>query len=239
MKRNKKGIFSTQKNKYCVPFWRKHVQHSARTSERLWYAWGAEGWGGELQEPWWPTCRSPSRLFLTKAFLSILSPSPPSLPPFPPPGLRGCSRPPRRLQTDVLGRAEHALLDVTSSYRAVKEAKGLTALQRPQYKSQTMGFLMRLVPNPPPRIAPAQQDTAGSLSVYRHNICLFFFFFFLGGGARAAFPPVALVRIYLGGGERMLLFPHRALVRVKRGLVAPAGIKSPPLVAKRCKTPMM
>lgn len=62
---------------------------------------------------------------------------PPSLSP---PGLRGCLRPPRRLQTDVLGRAEHALLDVTSSYRAVKEARGLSALQRPQYKSQTMDF---------------------------------------------------------------------------------------------------
>lgn len=114
---------------------------------------------------------------------------PSSIPPSPPPGLRGCSRPPRRLQTDVLGRAEHALLDVTSSYGAVKEAKGLTALQRPQYKSQTMGFLMRLVPNPPPRIAPAQQDTAGSLSVYRHNICHFFYFF---GGANASFSPQRL-----------------------------------------------
>lgn len=98
---------------------------------------------GELQEPRWPTCHSPSLLFLTKAFFSFLPPS------FPPPGLRGRSRPPRRLQTDVLGGAEHALLDVTSSYGAVKEAKGLPALQRPQYKSQTIGFeLVCLLPSP-------------------------------------------------------------------------------------------
>lgn len=44
----------------------------------VWYAWSEEE--GELQEPWWPTCRSPSLLFLTKAFLSILPPSHP-LPP--------------------------------------------------------------------------------------------------------------------------------------------------------------
>lgn len=47
-------------------------------------------------------------------------------------GLGGCLRLSRRLQTDVLGRAEHAQLDVTNSYRAVKEAKGLSALQRSQ-----------------------------------------------------------------------------------------------------------
>lgn len=98
----------------------------------VWYAWSEDG--DELQEPWWPTCRSPSLLLLTKAFLSIRLPS----------GLRGCSWPPRRLQTDVLGGAEHALLDVMSSYSAVKEAKGLCALQRPQHKSQTKRFWLGL-----------------------------------------------------------------------------------------------
>lgn len=159
----------------------------------FWYAWSEEG--GELQEPWWPTCRSPSLLFLTKAFLSILQ----SLPP---PGLRGCSWTPRRLQTDVLGRAEHALLDVTSSYGAVKEAEGLSALQRPrQYKSQTVGFeLVCLLPSP--QKALVRQDTAGSFSVYRHNICHFWL---------------------------MLLFPEKAVVKCihfKQGWVAAAGIRS-------------
>lgn len=46
----------------------------------------------------------------------------PSHPPILPSCLRGRSWPPRRLQTDVLGRAEHALLDVTSSSGLVKEA---------------------------------------------------------------------------------------------------------------------
>lgn len=84
-----------------------------------------------------------SAVFNKGFFFSILPPF------FPPPGLRGRSRPPRRLQTDVLGGAEHALLDVTSSYGAVKEAKWLSALQRPQYKSQTIGFeLVCLLPSP-------------------------------------------------------------------------------------------
>lgn len=76
-------------------------------------------------------------------FFSILPPF------FPPPGLRGRSRHPRRLQTDVLGGAEHALLDVTSSYGAVKETKWLSALQRPQYGSQTLRFeFVGLSPSP-------------------------------------------------------------------------------------------
>lgn len=126
----------------------------------VWYALSEDE--DELQKSWWLTCHSPSLLFLTKAFLSILLP----------PGLRGCSWPPRRLQTDVLGRAEHALLDVTSSYGAVKEAKGLSALQRPQHKSQTVRFGLDLSLTLP-QANSVQQDTAGNFSVYRHNICHF------------------------------------------------------------------
>ena len=97
-----------------------------------------------------------------------------------------------------------------------RKLKGWLPCKDHSIKARLWVFLIRLVSNPPTRIAPAQQDTAGSLSVYRHNICHFF----------------------LGGGW-MLLFPQRASVRVKRGLVAPAGIKSSPLVAKRCNTLMI
>lgn len=63
-------------------------------------------------------------------------------------GLGGCLRLSRRLQTDVLGRAEHAQLDVTNSYRVVKEAKGLSALLRSQYINLAIGFeLICLIPS--------------------------------------------------------------------------------------------
>ena len=83
---------------------------------------------------------------------------------------RARSRTHRRLQTDVLGGAEHAPLDVTSSYGAVKEVKRLSALQRAQYKSQDFSWSVSTLPLVKHLF---QQDAVGSISVYGHDICPF------------------------------------------------------------------
>lgn len=88
------------------------------------------------------------------------------LPPPPPPGLRGCSRPPRRLQTDVLGGAEHALLDVTSSYRAVKEAKGCLPCKKQSIKTRAVLLSAWF---PPLRKPFVQQDAVRNLWFYGNN----------------------------------------------------------------------
>lgn len=68
-------FFWTQRKPQHVPSWCKNVQNIARTPERSDTRSEEED---ELQELWW-TCRSPSLLFLTKAF--FFSTHPPS--PFP------------------------------------------------------------------------------------------------------------------------------------------------------------
>ncbi|MEQ2301824.1 hypothetical protein AMECASPLE_000366 [Ameca splendens] len=74
-------------------------------------------------------------------------------------GLGGSSRPSRRLQTDVLGRAEHAQLDVTSGCGAVKEAKWLSALQRRRYVRQTTSIdLFQALPHEKLWLNSNQQD---------------------------------------------------------------------------------
>lgn len=121
------------------------VQEPRRVWKRFVQKWGLSCRSNDGQP-----AISMSAVF-NKGFFFLFSPSltlslHPS--PLPPPGLRGCSRPPRRLQTDVLGGAEHALLDVTSSYRAVKEAKGCLPCKKQSIKTRA---LLLPASNPPAR----------------------------------------------------------------------------------------
>lgn len=115
----------------------------------------------------WSHVSQPVMLHLC-CFYKDFSLHPLSLPP--PPGLWGCLGPPRRLQTDVLGEAEHALLDVTRGYRAVEEAKGLSAFHRPQFKRHTIVFSRS--------VSSLQKSfgakyAVGIVSVQRHKACWF------------------------------------------------------------------
>lgn len=138
------------------------VQEPRRVWKRFVQKWGWAAGAATANLPF-----SMSAVFNKGFFPSLLPPSlPPSLPP-PPPGQRGCSRPPRRLQTDVLGGAEHALLDVTSSYRAVKEAKGCLPCKKQSIKSRAV-LLSAFCPGL--RKPSVQQDAVTNLWFWTNNI---------------------------------------------------------------------
>lgn len=159
--RNNRAFFSAEER--CSLMMQKCPKYGKNLSLLIHLEW----WGGELQEPWWPTCHSPSLLFLTKAFFS-----PSSLPPSlllawgaacgPPDAYRQMSL----VEQNTLCLTSQAATGLWRKLKGCLPCKDHSIKARPLVLSWSLSY-------PPPWKLLVQQDTVGSFSVCRRNICHF------------------------------------------------------------------